>query len=394
MADGPTVLVIDDDVLVRRAFSRCLEQIGFAVDQAENGEAAVRLIRQEEPELVLCDLRMPGMDGLEVLEIIGEEWPDLPVIVMSGQGTVKDAVEALKRGARDYLIKPVYDPTILEQSVRRVLETAELERQNRQYRAHLEDLNRRLSEALRVLRADQEAGRNVQFQLLPLDGLCIGPYRFQRRLLPSRLLSGDFVDYFALGDDRVGLYIADVSGHGSASAFVTAMLVTLISKYREAFVRGENDLVLRPDTLLEALNSDILALSLDKHVTMFYAVLQEEPHRLIFSNAGHYPYPILRNADRVEVLERPGRPLGLFEGTRYQLHTIDLADNVDLLAVSDGVLELSPGQPVSEWRSLLCRLVGLGVSIDSVVSGLKIAEDQDLPDDITLLLVQRRNGDG
>ena len=84
-------------------------------------------------------------------------------------------------------------------------------------------LNRELRQTLKYLEQDEKAGRRIQFQLLPEDNRTFGGYTFRRRLYPSTYLSGDFVDYFPIDDRHVGFYMADVSGHGAASAFVTVI---------------------------------------------------------------------------------------------------------------------------------------------------------------------------
>src|SRR5262249_38111620 len=149
-------------------------------------------------------------------------------------------------GAWDYVTKPVEDSCLLLQSVARALERAALLRENRAQRLHLEQLNEKLTLVVKELQTDQEAGRRIQFELLPPDGASFADYRVTRRLYPSQTLSGDFVDYFAAGEGRFVFYLADVSGHGAASAFVTAMIAALVGRHREAFARGEDALILRP----------------------------------------------------------------------------------------------------------------------------------------------------
>src|SRR2546421_12862536 len=109
-----TVLVIDDDPLVRATFVRMLGRRGLRVVDAEDGRRGLETIRSERPDVVLSDLRMPGLDGLEVLSTLAAEAPETPVIVVSGEGGMHDAVEALRRGAWDFVTKPVMDPEILD----------------------------------------------------------------------------------------------------------------------------------------------------------------------------------------------------------------------------------------------------------------------------------------
>ncbi len=142
---------------------------------------------------MLLDLRMPGIDGLDVLSTMVNEAPETPVVVASGAGTMRDAVEALRRGAWDFVTKPMYDPELLVRSLGRAIEKAHLKRQNEEYRLNLERANEVLARALGELRADQQGARLLQFQLLPRDGLPLGPHRVPAHLPlggPQRRLRG------------------------------------------------------------------------------------------------------------------------------------------------------------------------------------------------------------
>src|SRR5919106_860530 len=163
------ILTIEDEPIIRSGIVTYLEDSGFEMLEAGDGASGLETFRREHPEVVLCDLRMPGIDGLEVLSAITEESPDTPVIVVSGASELRYAVQSLKRGAWDYVTKPIPDMAVLETAVRRVLERAELIRQNREYRENLEALNRQLTRTVQQLEEDKEAGRNIQFQLLPRD---------------------------------------------------------------------------------------------------------------------------------------------------------------------------------------------------------------------------------
>src|SRR5690606_29895728 len=102
-----TLLIIDDDDVVRASLAAYLEDSGFSVLQASNGQQGLQVFEQDKPDLVICDLRMPQMGGLELIRQVTERSPQTPVIVVSGAGVMNDAVEALRLGAADYLIKPL-----------------------------------------------------------------------------------------------------------------------------------------------------------------------------------------------------------------------------------------------------------------------------------------------
>jgi len=141
------ILTIEDDDFVREIIVAFLEDAGFTVLQAANGRDGLEMFRREKPDLVLLDLRMPEMDGLEVLSHVTRDAPDTPAIVVSGMGTIGDAIKALRLGAWDYISKPIHDMAVLEHGINKALERAELIRVNRLYHEHLEEeVRKRTSE--------------------------------------------------------------------------------------------------------------------------------------------------------------------------------------------------------------------------------------------------------
>lgn len=108
-----TVLVIDDDDQLRRSFEKLLSEEGYAVKSAPSGETGLKIVRAEAPDLVILDMRLPGMNGLETFKLIHEIEPKLPVIMMTAYGTTETAIEATKLGAFDYILKPFDIPDML-----------------------------------------------------------------------------------------------------------------------------------------------------------------------------------------------------------------------------------------------------------------------------------------
>lgn len=100
------ILVIDDEDIVRLSCSRTLVPEGYELKLAQNGAAGLKMIGEEQFDLVLTDLKMPDIDGIEVLRSVKEKWPDTEVIIITGYQTVETAVRAIKLGAFDYLEKP------------------------------------------------------------------------------------------------------------------------------------------------------------------------------------------------------------------------------------------------------------------------------------------------
>ncbi|MDX1775200.1 MAG: EAL domain-containing protein [Desulfobulbales bacterium] len=199
--DQVKVLTIEDDPEVRKTIVEYLSQKGYATFEAVTGEAGLSLLAEVLPDLVLLDLRLPGMDGLEVLSHITKGAPEVPVIIVTGKGTVKDASDSLKLGAWDYITKPLFDLQILDISIKNVIERAKLKREKDQLQENIErelqkensdlllrtlelekaynKLNRQIEERRRAERAIQQERTFIQ---TIIDGVRD----------PARIISPDF----------------------------------------------------------------------------------------------------------------------------------------------------------------------------------------------------------
>lgn len=135
-----TVLVIDDEVFIRESLSIFLEDEGFEIITAENGRIGIEKFKKYQPDIVLLDLRMPEMSGMEVIPKIREITEMIPIIIISGNNEVSDAVEALRIGAWDYITKPIQDLNMLLHRMELVLNQSLLLKENRNYHNHLEEM--------------------------------------------------------------------------------------------------------------------------------------------------------------------------------------------------------------------------------------------------------------
>jgi len=132
------ILVIDDEALIRESIATYLSDSGYDVIQADDGLSGLKVVAEHDPEAILLDLRMPEMDGLEVLAEVTRRWPETPVVVVTGAGVLKDAIEALRLGAFDFISKPIIDMAILEHVVCRAVERRRLRSENQKYQSRLE----------------------------------------------------------------------------------------------------------------------------------------------------------------------------------------------------------------------------------------------------------------
>ena len=128
------ILLIDDEKAIRYALREILEHEGHKVDEAEDGAAGLDKVKKGRFDLVLCDIKMPRMDGIEVLQKVQAHDPDLPVVMISGHGTIETAVDALKKGAFDFIQKPPDINRILV-SVRNALDRGDLVKETKVLRS-------------------------------------------------------------------------------------------------------------------------------------------------------------------------------------------------------------------------------------------------------------------
>jgi response regulator RpfG family c-di-GMP phosphodiesterase len=136
-----SILVVDDEHLVRKALTRYLEKMGYNVDAAEDGSVALVKLDEASYDLVLTDLKMPNLDGRELLTLMSEKFPGIPKIVLTGYGTNEDIILALKTGAYDFLTKPIMDFAILFHAVERALDRKRLNDEKNRYEVQQRQIN-------------------------------------------------------------------------------------------------------------------------------------------------------------------------------------------------------------------------------------------------------------
>jgi len=390
------ILVIDDDAFVRETLVVQLLKAGYEVHDEANALDGLRWFSDNRPDLVLTDLLMPDIDGLTLLSRVKEIDPLTPVIVISGIGMVDDVAEALRLGASDYLVKPVVDSDVLAHSVKKSLEVLELQRQNLSYRKELEAANRELRDYVRVLERDQQAGLQVQTNLLPKSPKLFDTVNLSHRIIPSLYLSGDFIDYGWINDRYISFYLTDVSGHGASSAFVTVWLKQLVSQMvreRRIFHQqckessgGTEHFEIDAAEWVAIINEAVLQSRFGCHLTCFVGILDLQTLRMQYVLAGHLPHPLLVHEGKARYLEGKGKPVGIFKGAQWDVYQAVLPRGSSLVVFSDGVLEILPAKELIAKEEHLLQLMGESSGdMNTICSSLGLADKKSTPDDIAIL---------
>lgn len=389
-ASSERILVIDSDDRARKTLSNYLIGRGYYVYSVSCLAEACTCIGKERPDLVFADLDATAIQRLN--SVLNVDSHFVPLVGMAQTTDANIVVGALRVGAYDFILKPFEDLACIDSVVNKLFDRVRLYRLNQRYRQELEETNKELSNGIAELKADQNAGLKVQMKMLPEVKQTIESIEFEHIIKPSLFLSGDFLDYFRLDRDRVLFYLADVSGHGASSAFVTVLLKNLTNRLVRNLRRGSSNEILHPDQLLHRVNSELIETRLGKHLTMFVGIIHLREKTMTYSVAAHYPMPIMKTPDKTVYLEGEGMPAGLFEQPEYNVYKMDLPDQFEFVLFSDGILEVMPEKSLLEKEARLLELIEqASQTIPCLSDAFELSEITDLPDDIAILTVSEVN---
>ena len=166
------ILTIDDEASLRKTMARILQQAGFEVTTADSAEKGLDYLRTTSFDMVLTDLRMPGMHGMEALKLIHASYPSLPVVLFTAQPDINSAVEALRHGATDYLLKPI-KPEIIIERTRSILLNQQREKRKHEVQTQIEALQ----SELKSLENGTSSGKVTE----PLNPTSLEKERFLKR---------------------------------------------------------------------------------------------------------------------------------------------------------------------------------------------------------------------
>ncbi len=405
-----TVLIVDDEpeihqitLMALRDFSFLQHKLQF-ISAYSAAEARDILSKNNGIALILLDVVMETDDaGLVLVRYIREQLQNqlVRIILRTGQpGQAPEHRIVLDYDINDYRAKTELTVQRLTTSVVSALrayiaieQLAQLnENLEQQVQARTEQLqasNQQLQQSLAELEAGEKAGKQVQFKMLPPANFHCAEYQFSHALYPSEFMSGDFVDYFWADDHKVVFYIADVSGHGVASAFVTVYLKRFISAKLERYQRGTCDHIIDPAAVLAELNKELLKDKVGKYIALFYAVLDTRSAEISYANAGAFPWPLLLQTQHQAYLELKSTPVGMFDFASYNNQSSLMQENSSLVLFSDGILDVLPQEGTELKLEYLLQASAKHQDIATLLQALAIDPNQPLPDDLTILKLTR-----
>lgn len=246
------VMVVDDDPIFRSVTRKFLEAIGHQVVEAGDGLEALKMLGEVQPDLVLCDLAMPLLTGMEFTEEVRVEYPSLPVIVISATGDMGDVAKALRMGVKDFLTKPLSDYRYLAEAIDVVIEENSSVGEQSDFVSrwfHLEDgepggsdEEKELHWHLEYLQQNPNAARELLTALLPEKDSALGAWRSSYRLLQSANSLPLVFDYTWLMSGQLAFYLVDADSAEDGGVASTLLVRTLFDDYVRRLQHNSVDL--------------------------------------------------------------------------------------------------------------------------------------------------------
>jgi len=392
MASNGSVLVIDDDPARGAALADFVASAGFTTQVVTDvNNSSYSLSSDSDLDVILCGLDLKDISWGEARRTLCEMDVQVPAIMFSDVADADRMMMALRLGASDFFLRPVEDKGALVRSMERCVRQRQLRRKLQESRQRLEAANIELRGTVQILEQDQQAGRQVQLRMLPATPLVLNDYVFSHTVIPSLYLSGDFTDYFTLGDRFVAFFMADVSGHGSSSAFATILLKNLFARKRSDLLRRNDDTILSPVAMLKLANKELLDLGVGKFATMVVGLLNMQDNMLRYSVAGHLPQPVLVSEEGARYLRGEGPAVGIMDDAHYEEHMIDLPESFMLALFSDGILEILPPKNLIEKEKYFLEVFEQTAdSPEELVTRLGLDRVETAPDDIAALFISKQ----
>ncbi|HEY6375992.1 MAG TPA: SpoIIE family protein phosphatase [Edaphobacter sp.] len=374
-AEVKTILLVDDEPANIQIVNSILKDI-YKTRIATSGAKALELANQDPaPDLILLDVMMPEMDGYEVCSRLKSANPtrDIPVIFLTGQTEIEDETKGFKVGAVDYIHKP-FSPAVVQARVHTHLV--------------LRGIREQLASQLQTIQCEMDTARQIQLSILPRAIPTIKGLDISARYLPMTSVAGDFYDFIPIDEKRIGILVADVSGHGMPAALISSMLKIALD--------GQTACATDPARVLNGLNQSLCGKFQGHFVTAVYVVVDTERQSLLYAGAGHPPLVLFDHSEgKTRDFLENGLFLGFFPEATYTAVEIPFKAGDWGVLYTDGILEMT--DPSGEQFGL-DRLkqflqgnhdLSAGQFVDALLDELSrwsnLASGREPEDDITLL---------
>ncbi len=358
--EGGRILLVDDQPANLDVLYELLDDAGYRISVAPNGQVALKVVEQAVPDLILLDVMMPGMNGYEVCQKLklDPQTRDIPVIFITAENQTEGVVAGFQAGGVDYIAKPFQDEEVLvrvQTHLRLNRLQRELAEKNQRLEEHsreLEEMHQKLEQAQAQLIAELEkelqTAHDLQMGLMPEEPPQVPGFEFAGRCMPANHVGGDFFNYYHLPQGRLAGVLADVTGH----AMDAAIPLVQFSGILESQIRFGGSL----EELVGQLNR-LLFRTLPDHTFVCFTMGELDPVKRtlrLTNNACPYPYPFRAASGEVVELKLGGYPLGIRPDVDCQVLEVQLHPGDRLVFCSDGIVEAGneDGEMFGDERTL------------------------------------------
>ncbi|MBA4372720.1 MAG: hypothetical protein C0402_07620 [Thermodesulfovibrio sp.] len=378
-----SILVADDDPLVRDMIAIILQDEGYHVDTAEDGAEALQKFSSGSTfGLIVSDMNMPGMDGLALIRAVREAESDLPIIILTGNSEVTTAIQALKTGASDYILKDENIQDTIGIAVEKALEKHFLKKQNQLLQEELARRNEKLE-------LEKALAQKVQKNILPRD-LAFPGFEVGSFYRPSDKIGGDFFDAWE-NSGRVHFLIGDVSGHSTSSALIMAVSKGIL----QSLGHTRHD----PREIVRTANRMICNIVSDSgmFLTLLYGVFDRSNDELTIVSAGHNPVFLVKGSE-VTSVDSTGSVIGWDPEDTWDAATVIFSAGTSLVLYTDGLTEAKnkAGTEFGEegLTALLTDNLPADILIGRILQKVETFCTGEFSDDLTLFVLKRIPEDG
>ena len=325
-----TLLLVDDEKLVRIVMKQRLAQLHLRVLEAENGKEALELLQREAVDLIVSDWMMPELDGLGLCKAVkgSDQFQSIQFILMTALDQPQQLAEGLACGADDFLLKSATDQEILARIGAGL--------RSRELHLNLEESYRLIAEKQSELDSEIHSASEFVRTLLPVSGEVAPGIQLGCEFLPSALLGGDLFQVAQWGEDYLGLMVLDMSGHGIGPALRAVSLSIQFKREHIASYFPSYD----PGEIVTRLNAENPMTDQGEYFTIWVGVLQLSTSVLRYASGGHPGALLIRKEGPSVTLGGKTWPVGFSPDETYETHSMTLSKGDRLYVFSDGIYEV------------------------------------------------------
>lgn len=322
-----SILLVDDDNTILLFLSKALGSLKHELAIAHGGQEALERIESTVFDLIISDLQMPQVNGIDVLKAAKGKNADTEVLILTGHGSIKTAVNAMKLGAFEYLSKPI-DVEELRLKVEQTLERRELKIKTKQQQKELDEYHA-------MIQRDLKLAEQVQQSLVPLP-ISNSKIEIGLKHLPMIGVGGDFADIYYDGEQYIYITMIDITGHG----ITAALLVNRICSEIRSLVRDEFE----PREILYNLNNFVIDLfhRTGMFLTMFTSKFDLGSNTFTYAGSSHPPIILWQNGTtKFQKLASQNMIIGFEKQAleRFIQESVQLAAGDRLFYYTDGIIE-------------------------------------------------------